>query len=259
MKRKRSLSVIESNRPVLSFIQSIKTEHPLWGYRRAFAYLYYRQGLMVNKKRIYRLMKGNGLLMTKINKYKAKRKISRPKPKACYPKHIWGTDMTKIKIDCWGWYYLVLVLDWYTKKIVGYSLSLQSKSNQWQDALNQAVDHFFPKGIKDSRIRPLYLVSDNGRQPTSLSYMKACAVLAIKQIFTSWSKPKGNADTERVIRTLKEDLIWPHDWDNPFTFQRALVKWVDNYNHDFPHQTLGCLIPVKYYQKYVKNNELVLT
>ena len=57
MKRKKSLSVIERNRPVLSFIQSIKAEHPLWGYRRCWAYLYYRQGLMVNKKRIYRLMK----------------------------------------------------------------------------------------------------------------------------------------------------------------------------------------------------------
>ena len=89
--------------------------------------------------------------------------------------------------------------------------------------------------------------------------MKACAALGIKQVFTSWSNPKGNADTERVIRTLKEDLIWPYDWDNPFTFQRALGKWVDNYNHDFPHQTLGYLTPVEYYQKYGKNKELVLT
>ncbi len=113
MKRKKSLSVIERNRPVLSLIQSIKAEHPFWGYRRCWAYLYYRQGLMVNKKRIYRLMKEHGLLVTKINKYRAKRKISRPKPKAYYPNHIWGTDMTKIKIGSWGWYYLVIVLDWY--------------------------------------------------------------------------------------------------------------------------------------------------
>jgi len=60
--------------------------------------------------------------------------------------------------------------------------------------------------------------------------MQACSALGIKQIFTSWSNPKGNADTERVIRTIKEDLVWPYDWDNPFDFQRALDKWVDNYN-----------------------------
>ncbi len=250
MKRKKSLSVIERNRPILSFIQSIKAEHPFWGYRRCWAYLYYRQGLMVNKKRIYRLMKENALLVTKINRYNAKRKISRPKPKTSYPNHIWGTDMTKIKIDSWGWYYLV----------IGYSLSLQSKSKDWQEALYQAVQKRFPKGIKDSLANTLYLVSDNGCQPTSLSYMQACSSLGIKQIFTSWSNPKGNADTERVIRTLKEDLVRPYDWDNPFAFQRALDKWVDNYNHDFPHQALvGYHTPCEYYQKYGKNKELVLT
>jgi len=259
MKRKKSLSVTERNQPVLSLIESIKTEHPFWGYRCCWAYLYYRQGLMVNKKRIYRLMKEQGFLVTKVNRYRAKRKISRPKPKASYPNHIWGTDMTKIKIGSWGWYYLVIVLDWYTKEIIGYSLSLQSKSRDWLEALQQAVQKRFPKGIKDSKTRPLYLVSDNGCQPTSLSYMKACAILGIKQIFTSWSNPKGNADTERVIRTLKEDLVWPYDWDNPFTFQRALEKWVDNYNYDFPHQSLDYHTPCEYYQKYVKNKELVLT
>ncbi|MCK4446202.1 MAG: hypothetical protein KAW56_03885 [Candidatus Marinimicrobia bacterium] len=59
--------------------------------------------------------------------------------------------------------------------------------------------------------------------------------LGIKQIFTTWSNPKGNADTERVIITLKKDLIWPYDWDNPFAFQRVLDRWVDNYNHNYLH------------------------
>ena len=135
MKRKRSLSVIERNESILASLKELKADHPLWGYRRCWAYLYYRQGIMVNKKRIYRLMKENGLLVTKINKYRAKRKISRPKPKAFYPNHIWGTDMAKINIGSWGWYYLVIVLDWYTKEIIGYCLSLQSKSKDWQKAL----------------------------------------------------------------------------------------------------------------------------
>jgi len=111
MKRKKSLSVIERNESILSSLKDLKADHPLWGYRQCWAYLYYRQHLAVNKKRIYRLMKEQGLLVTKINRYKAKRKISRPKPKAAYPNHIWGTDMTKIKIGFWGFYYLVIVLD----------------------------------------------------------------------------------------------------------------------------------------------------
>ena len=132
--------------------------------------------------------------------------------------------MTKIKIGSWGWYYLVIVLDWYTKKMVGYKLSLQSKSKDWQEALHQAVNHCFPEGIKDNLKNTLYLVSDNGCQPTSLSYMKACANLGIKQIFTSWSNPKGNADTERVIRTLKEDLFCPMIGSIRFIFKE---RWQD--------------------------------
>lgn len=115
-------------------------------------------------------------------------------------------------------------------------MSLQSKSKDCQ-ALEEAVSKHFPRGIKESLIEPLPLVSDNGCQPTSLTYMKACSDLGIKQIFTSFANPKGNADIERVIRTLREDLVWCYDWDHPFDFQRALEKWLDNYNQGFSHQS----------------------
>jgi len=107
MKRKKSLSVTKRNATILASLKDLKAEHspfflgggsPLWDY------LYYRQGIKVNKKRIYQLMKENGLLVTKVNKYRAKRRISRPKPKEAYPNQIWGTDMTKIKIDSWNCY-----------------------------------------------------------------------------------------------------------------------------------------------------------
>ena len=136
---------------------------------------------------------------------------------------------------------------------------MSSKAGEVQFALEEAVQKRFPKGIKDSLKAILYLVSDNGCQPTSISYRKACSDLGIKQITTCWSNPKGNADTERVIRTLKEDLIWSYDWDHPFDFQRALEKWADNDNQDFPHQALGYRTPCEYYQEYVKNKEQVLT
>jgi transposase InsO family protein len=139
---------------------------------------------------------------------------------------------------------LIGVLDWYTKKIVGYDLSIQSKSQDWQCALNKAVNNQFPQGIR--KHKNLCLVSDNGCQPTSESFMKACHVLGIKQIFTSYNNPKGNADTERVIRTLKEDLIWPNDWQNPFELQQGLDKWVDEYNNDYPHSSLKHKTPCEF-------------
>ena len=102
MKRKKSLSVAKRNEAFLTHLKDLKSDHPFWGYRRCWAYLYYRQDIKVNKKRIYRLMKENNLLVTKLNKYRAKRKVSRPKPRASCPNQIWGTDMTKIKIGSWG-------------------------------------------------------------------------------------------------------------------------------------------------------------
>ncbi|HPU30812.1 MAG TPA: IS3 family transposase [Syntrophorhabdaceae bacterium] len=62
-------------------IKEIKAEHPFWGYRRVTAWLNHREGLNVNHKRVYRLMKENGLLAIQ-TVHKAKRSLKRSKPKA---------------------------------------------------------------------------------------------------------------------------------------------------------------------------------
>jgi hypothetical protein len=59
--------VIERNQILLNQIKEIKTDHPLWGYRRIWSYLRYRQGIPVNKKRIYRLMKEENLSISAKN------------------------------------------------------------------------------------------------------------------------------------------------------------------------------------------------
>lgn len=98
-----------------------------------------------------------------------------------------------------------VALDWGSKRIIGWQLSPRSKTVDWLEALSGAVNEQFPEGIRESE--GLKLVSDNSCQLTSVSFMAACCALDVKQIFTSYNNPKGNADTERVIRTLKEDLI----------------------------------------------------
>lgn len=96
MKRKRPQRVIIRDEEVLSKILKIKGEHPLWGYRRVWSYLKYRLGENINKKRICRVMKENSLLVTKNVRLKAKRTVTRAKPKASRPNQFWGIDMTKI-------------------------------------------------------------------------------------------------------------------------------------------------------------------
>jgi len=96
MTRAPSLNVIERNEPILRKIQELKTEHPFWGYRRMWAHLTYVNHLQINKKRVYRLMKIHGLIVTKNTRLKAKRTANRSKPRADRPNQLWGIDMTEV-------------------------------------------------------------------------------------------------------------------------------------------------------------------
>jgi len=78
-------------------------------------------------------------------------------------------------------------------------------------------------------------------------------VLDIKQAFTSYNNPKGNADTERVMRTLKEEFFWQKDWDNVFELTEKFKKFVANdYNEQYPHSTLKYLSPNEFTRRWAK-------
>ena len=233
------------NRELLARIEHLKAEHPYWGYRRIWAYLKFHEHLPVNRKRIYRLMKTHNLLVLKNKALKAPRKAAALKPRTIEPNRFWGIDMTKIMIPVFGWVYLHVVIDWGTQKLLSCHLSLTSKSGDWIAALNEAVNRQFPNGIREAENRP-QLVSDHGSQPTSGAFFKACSELGIRQIFASYSNPKGNADTERVIRTIKEDLVWIREFDSVAAFEAALKMWQKAYNEDFPHSSLGYMTPYEY-------------
>jgi len=148
--------------------------------------------------------------------------------------------MTKVMIDGFGWVYVVVVLDWHTKKVVGHYAGLQARAWHWLAALNKAVNRQFPEGVKGQGLK---LMSDNGSQPTSLSFIKSCSDMGVKQAFTSYNNPKGNADTERFMRTMKEELVWINEWTSPGTFLEALDAWIDYYNNSYLHSTLGYTAP----------------
>jgi len=80
------------------------------------------------------------------------------------------------------------VLDWYTKKIVGWNISLRSRAAEWKEALDMAIQREFPGDVRGSGLK---LINDNGSQPTSTSFMRDMALLGIKQIFTSYDNPKA--------------------------------------------------------------------
>lgn len=107
-----------------------------------------------------------------------------------------------LKCNCEA--YLVIVLDWYTKKFVGRDLALRSRRQEWEAGISRAVDAEFPDGARNTGLK---LVSDNGSQPTATGFMATMGGLGIEQVFTSYDNPQGNADTERLMRTIKEKLL----------------------------------------------------
>ena len=233
--RRQSQSVIFRNEPLVERIRQIKSDHPFWGYRRTWAYLKYVDGLLVNKKRIYRLMREHNLTVKANQKLKAKRLSGRRKPRPDRPNQWWGIDMTKV-MTASGWVYIVIVLDWYSKKVVGHYSGTQATSRHWLDALERGLNLQFPDGVRGHN---LHLMSDNGSQPTSLRFMKACSDLKVDQAFTSYNNPKGNADTERMMRTLKEELLWLQEWPSATELSEKLDQWIEYYNENYLHSALG--------------------
>ena len=255
MKRKESEVITERNSLIVERIKEVKAEHPFWGYRRTWAHLKYVDGLEINKKRVLRLLKKHDLLVKPDTKLKAIRTPTRSKPKPDRPNQWWGIDMTKVMVNGFGWMYIVVVLDWYTKKLVGYYAGMQCRSKHWLEALDMAVNRQFPDGVREQR---LFLMSDNGSQPTSISFMKACHDMDITQAFTSYNNPKGNADTERVFRTMKEELLWLREWTSPFELADALGKWIEYYNGSYLHSALGYKSPTKFEKEYQNSQATLL-
>jgi putative transposase len=238
--RRESAKVRERDLPVVQVIRELKAEHPYWGYRRTWAYLHFVQKMEINKKRVLRLMRRYDLLVKNNPNLKANRTSQRSKPRPDRPNQWWGIDMTKIMVEDFGWVYVVVVLDWYTKKIVGHHAGMQCTTKHWLKALDIGVNTQFNNG---SRGQGLHLMSDNGCQPTAGGFMESCRALDIDQAFTSYNNPKGNADTERVIRTMKEECLWLHEWANPLELINELGEWVETYNNTYLHSALGYKTP----------------
>ncbi len=174
----------------------------------------------MNKKKVYRIMKEHSLLR------KAKRKSNRKKPRPAKKNQWRGIDMTKFMVQNVGWVYFVVVLDWRTKKIIGFNVSTDRKSS-------------------------INLMSDNGSQPTSAAFMEDCANSGINQAFTSYHNPK-----ERVIRTLKEECIRLNEWETFGEVIEGIFKGVKEDNADHLHSALDYLSPNEFEKKLEKENSL---
>jgi len=250
-KNSKEKSVVKKDEDLLrAKIRQICIDHPFWGTRRVTSWLQKREGLPVNRKRVQRIMRDEKLIL-KAKKKPASRGKPRKKPVPTRPNQWWGIDMTKFIIEEVGWVYMVSIVDWYSRKVVGYSLALHCRTSLWVEALEMAVMNEFPDG---SRNHHLFLMSDNGSQPTSQKFMNVTEILGIQQTFTSYNNPKGNANTERWFRTFKEDCVWINEWLSLKEAKKDINNWIEFYNNDYVHSALNGMSPNEFLRKYYLKN-----
>ena len=81
--------------------------------------------------------------------------------------------------------------------------------------------------------------------------MRDMATFGIEQIFTSYDNPKGNAETERMPRTVKEEIIWLNEFSSLDEAKQKIGYWIDlDYNKLYVHSELGYISPVEFEELY---------
>lgn len=164
------------------------------------------------------------------------------------PNQVWQSDITYLEVGQEN-YYGVFIIDVYTKKIVGHSISNHMLATANVSALKKAIKQNQP---------PTYHHSDRGSQYGSKIYTD---LLKNNGVQISMGKlPQENAFAERINRTIKEEYLdyWkPSNLKNLRTMTNRAVK---NYNMERPHNNLNRKAPIDFEQQWIESkNKPVLT
>lgn len=150
-----------------------------------------------------------------------------------FANQVWSIDITYIKMRH-SHMYLTAIIDWYSRKIVGWNLSDTLEIAPVLDAVREAVGRF---GI------PAILNSDQGSQFTSSEYKALLKSLLIRQSMDGRSRWADNIMIERWFRSLKTELIYVNEFCSPRELRRAIGQYVNEYNTLRPHQSLNYATP----------------
>ena len=132
------------------------------------------------------------------------------------------------------------MIDCHTREIVGWDLSARCRTQEALAAVEQAVLERLPAG---SRGIGLTLTTDNGTQFTSARFLETLTELGITHRRTAYHHPEGNSYIERFHRSLKEEEVWPSEYQSLEEARASIERYLREYNHDRPHQSLGDRTP----------------
>jgi transposase InsO family protein len=237
-RRRTEKPEFNDNEALVYWITEIKAIHPAWGIRRVRAFIRKHTEIKLGRKRTTRILREKNLLCSRIKK--RVHRTAKKRAAATAMNQLWATDMTSFMLTSGVKVFLVVVLDIFTRRIVGWHLNRRCRAKEWLAALNMALCSEFPEG---PRGKNLTLRMDNGCQPTSSAYIDALTTCEIAGEWIGFNSPEQNAHVESVIGTLKQDWLWLEEYD---TFEDALKlcqRAVEEYNSDHPHSNLEMLSP----------------
>jgi len=225
--------------------------HQDYGHRRIRALLRRRFGIVVNRKTVARIMRAEGLAQPRL-----RFKPSRPKrvEKMCpdAPNTAWQIDMTSFALADLTPLFLIVVIDAFTRKIVGWSLDRRCRAAEWIAALRLGLDG---QGIMTrEQAAGLVVRSDNGAQPCSKRFVEFLGSRGVRGQYTGYDAPDDNAFVERVIRTIKEEEIWPNVYESWSEAHAALDRYVHWYNEERIHSALDYRTPCEVEREWFSLN-----
>jgi putative transposase len=158
------------------------------------------------------------------------------------PNRVWVSDITYIATGE-GWLYLAVVLDLYSRRVVGWSMGTRIDTQLILEAFKMAI----------ARRRPpqgLLFHSDRGSQYASRSFRKVAARWGIKQSMSRKGNCWDNACAESFFKTLKVELVGDYIYASRVEAQSAIFEYVEVfYNRQRLHSTLEYLSPTDYEER----------
>ncbi len=230
---------------LMNKIREIYLKYPFLGYRKMRIMLA-KKGFILNHKKVQRLMQKAGIKAL----YPKKKTTIRNKEHAIYPyllKNIdinrpncaWQVDITYIRIRG-GFVYLNCLIDVYSRKIMGWDLSIFLDTPACLRALENALTKEHPEIVN----------SDQGCQFTSNAWCNILTQNNIKISMDGKGRWADNIYIERFWRTIKYELVYLHRFETVLDARHAIADYIEFYNAIRPHQALKYRTPNQVYQEF---------
>ena len=224
-------------------IDELFLKYPFYGSRQMVRQLR-RDGVCIGRHRVRRLMRLMGLQAI----YQAPR-TSDPHPAhRIYPyllkrlainrpNQVWCADITYIPVQR-GFLYLVAIMDWATRHVLAWRLSNTMDASFCVEALNAALARHG---------RPEIFNTDQGSQFTSFDFTGVLKEAGITISMDGRGRCMDNIFIERLWRSLKYEAVYLHELTDGFKAERIIGEWIDFYNTERPHSSLGGRTPAEAY------------